>query len=110
MGSVQKGEVIFGEMLTECGATARNLFRLRVKLFLALLTLVEQKKKPQTKDGRAAAPGCHVLWYTSHGRRLRSFPLKQRERGKTPQLMVGAVLEQDCLATDKGLQPVKRSL
>ena len=33
-GQCTKVEVTFGEMLTECGATARNLFRLRVKLFL----------------------------------------------------------------------------
>ena len=33
-GQCTKVEVTFGEMLTECSATARNLFRLRVKLFL----------------------------------------------------------------------------
>lgn len=33
-GQCTKVEVTSGEMLTECGATARNLFRLRVKLFL----------------------------------------------------------------------------
>ena len=33
-GQCTKVEVTFGEMLAECGATARDLFRLRVKLFL----------------------------------------------------------------------------
>ena len=33
-GQCTKVEVTFGEMLAECGATARNLFRVRVKLFL----------------------------------------------------------------------------
>ena len=62
-GQCTKVEVTFGEMLTECSATARNLFRLRVKLFLGPLTLVEQKRSRKRRMDQllpAAAPGCHV--------------------------------------------------